>query len=110
MTVVAAYTAVVTAYCGYSGHLTAAGTVPRYGTIAADRSVPFGTTLDIPGYGVGTVLDRGGAIWGNRLDIYLPACRDAWTWGRRWLEVERLAWVPLPSPELEAPPLEEDEA
>lgn len=82
----------VTAYC-YTGHRTASGTWPKKGTVAADTSVlPFGTKVYIPGYGVGTVEDRGGAIKGNRLDVYLPSERDAIWWGRKNVDVTILEW------------------
>ena len=59
--------------------------------VAADRSVPFGTMLTIPGYTGGRpveVLDRGGAIRGNRLDVYFPTHREARQWGVRKLVVD----------------------
>jgi 3D (Asp-Asp-Asp) domain-containing protein len=59
--------------------------------VAADTSVlPFHTRLLIPGYGEGEavpVLDRGGAIKGNRLDVFFPSHQEAREWGRRMIEV-----------------------
>ena len=56
---------------------------------AADRSIPFNTIINIPGYDRNTpVLDRGGAIRGNRLDVYYPTHRQALAWGVRYLNVE----------------------
>lgn len=102
MTVVlSTWMAVVTAYCGYSGHLTASGTLPRPGVVAAARSVPFGTTLEIPGYGVGRVEDRGGAIGEGRLDIYYPDCWSAIQWGRQSVRVSVLGWSAVPTSEEE---------
>jgi len=57
---------------------------------AADKSVPFGTMLDIPGYGTVPVLDRGGAIKGRRLDVYFPTHKEALRWGVKWLRVRRV--------------------
>ena len=60
--------------------------------VAADRDIPFGTMLVIPGYNDGRpveVLDRGGAIKGNRLDVYFPTHAEARRWGRQWLTVAR---------------------
>lgn len=54
---------------------------------AADKSIPFGTMLDIPGYGVVPVLDRGGVIKGDRLDVYFSSHKKALAWGVRWLDV-----------------------
>ena len=65
--------------------------------VAADRDLPFGTLLVIPGYNNGRpteVLDRGGAIKGNRLDVYFPTHAEALQWGVRRLTVERLPTTP----------------
>lgn len=58
----------------------------KLGTIAVDPSViPFGTKLYITGYDfsglpiggmVGTATDKGGAIKGNRIDIFIPGSRS----------------------------------
>lgn len=83
----------VTAYC-YTGSKTASGTWPKAGTVAADTSVlPFGTKVYIPGYGIGTVEDRGGEIRGARLDVYLPTRAAAIEWGRKKnVEVTIVEW------------------
>jgi 3D (Asp-Asp-Asp) domain-containing protein len=52
--------------------ITAAGTKAGVGTIAAPRRFAFFTGMYVPGYGCGTVLDRGGAIRGNHIDVWLP--------------------------------------
>jgi len=57
---------------------------------AADRSIPFGTMISIPGYNGGKpvpVLDRGGAIKGNRIDVYYDSHSEALRWGRQTLTV-----------------------
>jgi 3D (Asp-Asp-Asp) domain-containing protein len=63
--------------------------LPHDGTIAADtRYYPFGTRMYVPGYGWGTVEDRGSAIKGpNRLDLYFNSYDDAMHWGRRRVRV-----------------------
>ena len=43
--------------------------------------------IDVPGYGLAPVYDRGGAIKGNRLDLYFPTHHDALKWGARHLTV-----------------------
>jgi 3D (Asp-Asp-Asp) domain-containing protein len=60
-----------------------------YSTIAADPSVfPIGTILFIPDYGYGVVADTGGAIKGNRLDLYYETVKDVYNnWGKKKLEV-----------------------
>lgn len=57
--------------CDGSG-TTASGKQPRVGvTVAADPKVlPLGSRVYIEGYGERTVQDTGGAIKGQRLDIY----------------------------------------
>ena len=59
--------------------------------VAADtRLLPFGTLLSVPGYDSGRivpVLDRGGAIKGNRLDVLYPTHSIARKWGVQRLPV-----------------------
>jgi len=63
--------------------------LPRDGTIAADTQYyPFGTRMYVPGYGWGTVADRGGAIEGpTRIDIFYDSHERALQWGRRNISV-----------------------
>ncbi|MBU6302036.1 MAG: 3D domain-containing protein [Verrucomicrobia bacterium] len=69
--------------------VTACGSKARPGTIAADTAVfPFGTRIRVPGYGWGTVEDRGGAIKGTRLDLFFKSHGEALEWGRRSVTVE----------------------
>ncbi|MDD4888891.1 MAG: 3D domain-containing protein [Phycisphaerae bacterium] len=87
----------VTAYCpcakccgAWSDGITASGepvTANGGRFCAADKSIPFGTMLDIPGYGTVPVLDRGGAIKGDRIDVFFPSHQEALAWGVRWLDV-----------------------
>ncbi len=76
--------------------------LPKKGTIAADTEYyPFGTKMNVPGYGWGVVEDRGSAIKGpNRIDIYMNSHGEALEWGRRNLEVEIELPTPHPSPPL----------
>lgn len=60
--------------------------------MAADTSqLPFGTKIYIKGIGWRTVQDRGGAIKGNRLDIYIPSHNDPMPYNVQNLDV----WVVL---------------
>ena len=69
--------------------VTASGTVAAKGTIAADPAVyPFGTKIEIPGYGSGTVQDIGGSIKGAHIDIWFPSHAEALAWGARKLKVK----------------------
>lgn len=76
-----------TAYT-YTGHNTANGTKPAYGTVAVDPSViPYGTRMYIEGYGYGTALDRGSAIRGSTIDVFLESEKDARKWGKRKVKI-----------------------
>jgi 3D (Asp-Asp-Asp) domain-containing protein len=73
--------------------VTASGTRARRGTIAADTTrYPFGTIMYVEGYGYGRVEDRGGAIKGDRVDLFFDTHRQALTWGRKRLKVR--IWLP----------------
>ncbi|MBE6007786.1 MAG: hypothetical protein E7235_01145 [Lachnospiraceae bacterium] len=64
--------------------VTASGKTADFGMIAADtRVLPFGTRIYVPGYGIGVVEDRGGAIKGNRLDLCYMSLSEAYKWGVR---------------------------
>ena len=73
--------------------LTASGTRARHGTIAADTSLlPFGTVIEVPGYGFGRVEDRGGAIKEKHIDLWFRRHSDAKKWGRRQIKIK--VWKP----------------
>ncbi len=61
------------------------------GLIAAPSTFEFGTKIDIPGFGTGSVCDRGGAIQNKRLDIWLGFGQEglerAMTWGKRTVSI-----------------------
>lgn len=90
----------VTAYCPcpkccgrYSDGITASGHVicPGDFFVAADRKYPFGTEMIVGGYKSGEavkVLDRGGVIRGNRLDVFFDSHKEALKWGVRNLDVK----------------------
>lgn len=57
-------------------------------TVAADAELhAFGTEVLIEGLGFRTVGDRGHAIKGRRLDLFVDSCREALRFGRRRLTV-----------------------
>lgn len=83
----------ITAYCscskccGKSTGRTSSGTQATAGrTVAAPAKFAYGTKLNIGG-NVYTVEDRGGAIKGNRIDIYVSSHSAALQWGVRYLPV-----------------------
>jgi len=58
--------------------------------VAADKSYQFGTEMVIPGYNSDRsvqVMDRGGAIKGNRLDLFFQTHQQALQWGVQHLDV-----------------------
>lgn len=85
----------VTAYCScakccgkHANGYTAAGTKATAGrTVAAPSNFAFGTKLLINGKEY-TVEDRGGAINGNRIDVYVSSHTQALAWGVKYLPVE----------------------
>lgn len=73
----------------YEG-ITATGTRARYGAIAVDPDViPYGTEMYIVSndgayiYGYAVAEDCGGAIVGNRIDLYFDRIDECWQFGRR---------------------------
>lgn len=79
------------AYSNMESPTTASGAIATANrTIAADTSVfPFGTELVINGQ-VYVVEDRGGAIQGNRLDVYFDSHEAALIFGRQTAEVYKV--------------------
>ena len=87
---------IVTGYCSCpqccgpnANGLTASGTKARPGTMSADPSVfPFGTQLNVPGYGDGVVEDTGARVKGYHIDVWFPSHAKAKAWGTREMYVE----------------------
>ena len=74
--------------------ITASGTTARPGTVAVDtRVIPLGTKLYVESldatsdYGFAIAEDTGGAIKGNRIDLFYPSNADAIRFGRRNVKV-----------------------
>ncbi|MDR1774288.1 MAG: G5 domain-containing protein [Clostridioides sp.] len=81
---------VATAYCGDS--VTSTGTRPKWGTIAVDpRVLPYGTKVYIPQFDmVFTAEDCGGAIKGNKIDIFMTSSSQMSAWGRKTITIKVL--------------------
>lgn len=85
----------ITAYCScskccgkYASGYTSSGTKATAGrTVAASSQFAFGTKLIINGKEY-TVEDRGGAITGNKIDIYMDTHAEALAWGVKYLPVQ----------------------
>lgn len=109
----------VTAYCScskccgrFADGITASGYIIKNGDkfIAADKCYPFLTLMRVPGYSDGAsilycrnygciaydgfvpVLDRGGAIKGNHIDVYFDSHQEALNWGVKYLDVVILSF------------------
>ncbi|MDH4241798.1 MAG: 3D domain-containing protein [Phycisphaerae bacterium] len=90
----------VTAYCAcrrccgkFADGITACGHKIRRGDTfaAADKRYSFGTEMVVAGYNNGKpikVLDRGGAIRGNKLDVFFNSHREARKWGVKYIDVK----------------------
>lgn len=76
-----------TANCHGCSGITATGIDVRNSTppiIAVDPNViPLGSKVYVPGFGVMTAGDTGGAIKGNKIDILVSSNSQALQWGRR---------------------------
>lgn len=77
----------ITAYC--QGNITSTGTKPTAGrTIAVDPNViPYGSVIEIEGYGTYVAEDCGGAVKGNIIDMYIPNYDKCIQFGRKKLNV-----------------------
>jgi len=80
-------TMTATAYT-HTGHKTYTGIWPSVGIVAVDpKVIPLGTRLYVDGYGYATAMDIGGAIKGNRIDLFFETREEALRWGRRSVKV-----------------------
>lgn len=88
---------VATAYTAWIDDMTgttATGTKARYGAIAVDpKVIPYGTRMFIVTndgqyvYGIATAEDCGGAIKGNRIDLFFDTEAECWQFGVRNITV-----------------------
>jgi 3D (Asp-Asp-Asp) domain-containing protein len=64
---------------------------PQLKVIAVDpRVIPLGSKVYVEGYGNAVAADTGGAIKGNKIDIFIPSKSKAISWGRREVKVHIL--------------------
>lgn len=76
-----------TAYTGDS--ITSTGKRPKWGTIAVDPTViPYGTKVYIPQFNKTFIAeDCGGAIKGNKIDIFMNDESSVYNWGRKTIDI-----------------------
>jgi len=73
--------------------ITASGAVAKrnsggYSSVAVDpRVIPLGTKLYVEGYGYAIAEDTGGAIKGNKIDLFFNSSSEVDNWGARWISV-----------------------
>jgi 3D (Asp-Asp-Asp) domain-containing protein/LysM repeat protein len=84
-----------TASCEGCSGITATGVNikdnPDEKVISVDPSViPLGSEVYVEGYGYAVAADTGGAIKGNRIDIFIPEQQDAINYGKQQVEVKIL--------------------
>ena len=81
-----------TAYCAGCSGRTATGinlrANPDKKVIAVDpRVIPLGSKVYVEGYGLAVAGDTGGAIKGNKIDVFMSSKSKALNWGRRSVTV-----------------------
>ena len=68
---------------------TASGRYTAPGIIAVDpRVIPLGSKMYVPGYGWGVAADTGGAIVGQKIDVWLPTLSQCYQWGVRRVDIK----------------------
>ncbi|MFC4355821.1 ubiquitin-like domain-containing protein [Chryseomicrobium palamuruense] len=82
-----------TAYCTGCSGITATGidlrSNPNLKVIAVDpRVIPLGSKVWVEGYGYAIAGDTGGAIKGNKIDIFIPTKDQALAFGRKQVRVK----------------------
>lgn len=84
-----------TSYCTGCSGVTATGinlrNNPDLKVIAVDPSIiPLGTKVYVEGYGYAIAGDTGGAIKGNKIDVFFPTKSQAYNWGRKTVKIRIL--------------------
>ncbi len=84
-----------TAYCNGCSGTTAYGidlrSNPNQKVIAVDPNViPLGTLVWVEGYGEAIAGDTGGAIKGNKIDVFIPSYDSAMEWGVKKVKLKVL--------------------
>jgi len=82
-----------TAGCSGCSGVTATGLTLRDGmkVIAVDPSViPLGTKVWVEGYGNAIAADKGSAIRGNKIDVFVGSKQQANSWGRKKVRIKIL--------------------
>lgn len=87
-----------TAYCDLG--ITFSGVYVQRGIVAADpRVLPIGSVIEVSAgdySGIYTVMDTGGVIKGEIIDIFMPDYEEAVQFGRQGVKIKiiRKGWIP----------------
>ncbi len=87
-----------TAYCDLG--ITFSGVYVQRGIVAADpRVLPIGSVIEVSAgdySGIYTVMDTGGVIKGEIIDIFMPDYEEAVQFGRQQVKIKviRKGWIP----------------
>ncbi|RBW69560.1 3D domain-containing protein [Bacillus taeanensis] len=84
-----------TANCKNCSGITATGINlkknPNLKVIAVDpKVIKLGTKVYVEGYGYAVAGDKGGAIKGNKIDVFIPSQKQALQWGKKTVKVQIL--------------------
>ena len=84
-----------TAFCNGCSGTTATGidlrSNPTMKVIAVDPSViPLGTKVYVEGYGYAIAADKGSAIKGYKIDVFIPTKAEAFRWGNKKVKIKIL--------------------
>ncbi len=64
---------------------------PNQKVIAVDpKVIPLGSKVHVEGYGTAIAGDTGGAIKGNKIDLFMPSKSDASKFGVRSVKIKIL--------------------
>lgn len=82
-----------TAYCAGCSGITRTGLNlrknPNMKVIAVDpRVIPLGSKVWVDGYGYAVAGDTGGAIKGNKVDLFMSSKNAAYKWGRKKVQIK----------------------
>lgn len=70
---------------------TSAGYYIKRGIVAVNPDfIPYGTKMNIPGYGYGVAGDTGSRVrrYNNAIEVFFNTHREARQWGVKWLEIK----------------------
>ena len=62
---------------------------PNAKVISVDpKVIPLGTKVYVPGYGEAIAADKGSAVKGNKIDVFIPNKQKALQWGNKTVKIK----------------------